>query len=94
MLNNSKNGCNYNKCPKREKHSQHQFKKRAGFKDEHHLKPSERGGESILSNLLILDAYRHDAWHLLFHNLTLDEIINLLIRVKVEKESQKTRLKI
>lgn len=73
--------CIYNKPPQRTKRREHQFKERAGFSDWHHLKPCRRGGESISSNLLRMDAYRHDAWHLFFRNMTLDEIINLLSRI-------------
>lgn len=75
--------------PKREKRSKHRFQKRAEFSDQHHLRPSSRGGASVDSNLILLDAYRHDAWHLLFKNLTLDEIIELLIRVKRAKEQKR-----
>ncbi|MFA6514652.1 MAG: hypothetical protein WCT42_00075 [Candidatus Paceibacterota bacterium] len=54
----------------------HGFKNRAGWNDEHHIKtPCSRGGETIDSNLLLIDVYRHDAWHLLFSNQTLREII-------------------
>ena len=77
--------------PKRENRKRHQFKKRAGFNDKHHLKPSSRGGQTIGSNLIQLDAYRHDSWHLLFGNKTLDEIIELLVRLKHIKESQRFR---
>ncbi|HPI82684.1 MAG TPA: hypothetical protein PK122_05650, partial [Candidatus Paceibacterota bacterium] len=73
-----KSWCDYDLSPKREKKSQHRFLKRAGFTDCHHLKPCQRGGQSISSNLLEMDAYRHDAWHLFFNNMTLDEIIIIL----------------
>lgn len=78
--------------PKREKRSKHRFQKRAEFSDQHHLRPSSRGGTSVESNLILLDAYRHDAWHLLFKNLTLDEIITLLMRLKHIKESLRFRM--
>lgn len=70
---------------------EHRFQKRAGFFNDHHLKPRSRGGQDIGSNLLWLDEYRHSAWHLLFKNLTIDEIIALLLRVKQIKDSQKMR---
>ena len=64
---------------KRQKRKLHGFKKKAGWNDEHHIKaPCSRGGEKIKSNLLLIDVYRHDAWHLLFCNQTLKEIITLL----------------
>ncbi len=56
----------------------HQFLKRTRVTQEHHLTPSSRGGESITSNLLDIELYRHVAWHYLFQNMTLDEIINYL----------------
>lgn len=77
-----KNCCVFNDTPKRKKKSQHKFIKRAGFSDYHHLKPCQRGGQSISSNLLRMDAYRHDAWHLFFKNMTLDEIIILLFGIR------------
>lgn len=72
----------------RQKRRIHCFKKRAGFNDKHHLKPREQGGQSIQSNLLTIDVYRHDAIHLIFGNKSLDEIIALLQRVKRAKQSQ------
>ena len=70
----------------REKHGVHEFKKRAGWKDDHHIELRSRGGSKIESNLLVMDAYRHDAWHLLFSNKTLGEIIGLFKLVKSIKE--------
>lgn len=75
--------------PKREKRDKHRFQKRASFSDDHHLRPSSRGGSDKAHNLILLDAYRHDAWHLLFKNLTLDEIILLLQKLQHIKESQR-----
>jgi hypothetical protein len=77
-----KDCCVFIDSPKREKKSQHRFLKRAGFADYHHLKPCQRGGQSISSNLLKMDAYRHDAWHLFFKNMTIDEIIILLSEIR------------
>ena len=73
----------------REKFKSHHFDRKAGYKDEHHLKPRSRGGNNLGSNLIELDAYKHSAWHLLFKNLTIDEIVALLLRLKSIKESQK-----
>lgn len=78
----------------REKQKVHQFKKRAHALDEHHLTPRSRGGESIESNLSNLDLYRHDAWHLLFGDLTLDEIIMLLQRFKQVKNDKRFQTKL
>ena len=72
------------------KNKQRREWKRAGLMSEHHLKPRSRGGSSIQSNLLRMDLRRHEAWHLLFSNLTLLEIILLLGRVyKIKKEQAK-----
>ena len=78
----------------REKRCIHQFKKRAGWKDPHHLRPLSRGGDSIQSNIINLDGYRHDAWHLLFGNLTLSEIIGLLARLNNMKDKQRFKIKL
>lgn len=71
------------------KNKQRKEWKRSGRMSQHHLKPSSRGGEGIGSNLLTLDSRKHEAWHLLFNNLTLEEIIDLLIRVMEMKNSLK-----
>lgn len=65
--------------------------KRAGVMSNHHLRPRSRGGPNIESNLLRMDLRRHEAWHLLFSNLSLLEIILLLGRVyKIKKEQAKS----
>lgn len=76
---------------KRQHQSEHQFKHRAGWTDEHHLKNRKNGGQSIKSNLIRLDAYRHDAIHLLFGDKSLREIIELLERLERIKNSQKRK---
>ena len=65
--------------------------KRDGLTNRHHLTPRSRGGKSTESNLLEMDYSRHCAWHLLFKNLTLDEIIALLLRVKQMKIRRRKR---
>lgn len=72
----------------REKYREHHFNHKAGFTDMHHLRPTSRGGSSLGSNLFRMDAYKHSAWHLLFQNLTLEEVISLLQRVKEIKDKQ------
>lgn len=74
--------CIYNVCLQRKPVKEHQFKERAGFSDYHHLKTRHRGGQSISSNLLRMDAYRHDAWHLFFKHMTVGEVIILLSDIK------------
>jgi len=78
------NFCILNKHHTREKKKIHKFQKRAGFTDRHHLRP---GKETVPSNLLEMDAYRHDAWHFFFDHLTLNEIIYLLRCMKRTKKS-------
>lgn len=73
----------------RQKRSIHKFKKRAGKNEQHHLKPRSRGGQDIQSNLVKLDIYRHDAFHLLFGNRTLKEVIEILTRLQHIKEAQR-----
>jgi len=58
---------------------------RSGENNKHHLTPRSRGGTSLDSNLLLMDKSRHNAWHLLFGTLTLDEIVALLQRTKILK---------
>jgi hypothetical protein len=65
------------------KYKIHKFNTRLGYNEGHHLLiPSGRGGETIMSNMFELDGYRHDAWHLLFPNKTLFEIICFFERGK------------
>ncbi len=61
---------------------------------QHHLKPKSRGGQNIESNLLIIEIKRHNAWHVLWENRTLDEVIALLQRLKRMKKSQRFRYKL
>jgi len=58
-------------------------------KNRHHLKPKSRGGDKRPSNMLLIKVKRHDAWHALWGNRTLEEVIALLIRLKSLKESQR-----
>lgn len=51
----------------------------------HHLIPSIRMKEGVPpypSNLLWIYEYRHKAWHELFNEMTLDEVIELLTRLR------------
>lgn len=48
----------------------------------HHLVPKSRGGNGSDSNLLRMKWYQHHTqWHMLFGNLSLDEIITCLQRI-------------
>ncbi len=51
-------------------------------KNRHHLLPKSRGGGMESSNLLTIDIDRHIFWHKIFGNLSLEEVIELLIRLK------------
>ena len=54
-------------------------------RNHHHLIPTSRGGNDIASNLLLLWNDKHEMFHKIFGNLTLTEIINLLIEVRRRK---------
>lgn len=56
--------------------------------NKHHIKAKSNGGVSIERNLLKLDISRHNAYHLLFGNLNLYEVIELLKRVIKIKEGR------
>ena len=66
---------------------------RSRSRSRHHLTPRSRGGSSLDSNLLNMDLHRHQAWHLLFKNLTLHEIIELLQRLEKIKLKQRIKLR-
>jgi len=71
-----------------EKERRKAFRKKRNL---HHLVPKSRDGGYESWNLLLIKIYRHYALHILFGNRTLDEIIELLLRVKHAKESQRFR---
>jgi hypothetical protein len=48
----------------------------------HHLVNRCNGGKTRPDNILNLWRPRHEAWHTLFNNMDLDQIINCLIRLK------------
>jgi hypothetical protein len=47
----------------------------------HHLLPRSRGGEQTTDNLLLIHVDRHRRWHNLFGTRSLEEVIQLLVRV-------------
>lgn len=55
----------------------------------HHLTPKSRGGGNEVSNILLLYETKHRIWHEVFHNRTLEEVIELLIRVQHAKRRLK-----
>lgn len=59
-----------------------QRRKDKAFFTSHHLTPKSRGGSNDHTNRLRLEWYRHhEAWHKLFKNLTLEEIVACLQRI-------------
>lgn len=44
----------------------------------HHIIPISRGGKRIPENELKIDSQVHDAWHVLFGNLLVEEVITLI----------------
>ena len=54
----------------------------------HHIRPKSRGGSNEVSNILMLWETKHRIWHEVFDNRTLEEVIELLIRVKQAKRRQ------
>ncbi|MEM4648179.1 MAG: hypothetical protein QXO12_02655 [Candidatus Pacearchaeota archaeon] len=60
----------------------------------HHLKPKSRKGNEKKENLLLIKQERHVKWHRVFGNLTLYEIILLLIRIAKLKKYENIEPKI
>ena len=56
------------------------YLKRSGRKNRHHIKNKVRGGKRTPDNMILLDEYRHSAYHLLFSDKTFLEAARLLIR--------------
>ena len=61
---------------------QHHQWKRSGIRNEHHLLNKSRGGLRTSTNLITLDTEHHLAWHFLFGNMDIDEVVALLLRIK------------
>ena len=59
-------------------------------RNHHHLNPISRTkkGDNSRNNLLLIDIERHIYFHKIFGNRTLDEVINLLCRVRRAKMAQ------
>ena len=51
----------------------------------HHLTPKSRKGNAEEANILMLWRENHNAWHVLFGNRTLEEIIAVLCRIRDAK---------
>jgi hypothetical protein len=57
-------------------------------RNRHHLVPKSRGGSASKRNLLYISVTTHCEWHKVFKNLTLDEVIELLMRVRRAKATE------
>ena len=54
----------------------------------HHWLNKCNGGTWTVDNISYLHIDRHDWWHKIFKNLNLDEVIELLIRIRRIKSQQ------
>jgi len=68
-----------------------QSKGRHPGRNKHHLQPKSRLGRSTPGNLLLIDVEKHRCWHLMFGLRNLDEVIELLLRVRRFKQGQDHR---
>ena len=59
------------------------------YRNRHHLVARARGGRGQEWNLLLIQEERHELWHRIFGLRDLDEIIQLLIRLKRIKDFKK-----
>jgi hypothetical protein len=66
------------------------MKRRKKKTNRHHLIPRSRGGANLPNNLLTIGIERHEYWHKIFGNKTLDEVIKLLIRLREMKNEIET----
>lgn len=48
----------------------------------HHIVPRSRGGSNDPENIMWLSEKKHEAWHILFANKTIPEIIGLLKKIQ------------
>ncbi|RLA70037.1 MAG: hypothetical protein DRG30_09610 [Epsilonproteobacteria bacterium] len=63
------------------------YRDRRGL-NRHHLTPKSVGGSNAVQNLLRIYIYKHQEWHRIFKLLTLEQVIELLKRVKRAKDNQ------
>jgi len=62
--------------------------RRTPGRNNHHLTPKSRNGKATPDNLLLINIDKHKEWHRIFGLMTLDEVIELLIRLRRIKKSQ------
>ena len=55
------------------------WRKRAQERTKHHIVPTSRGGVDSTYNIAFLKRWEHECYHMLFQNLTPDEIIIRLV---------------
>lgn len=58
---------------------------RTGY-DKHHRKPKSRGGNNHPSNISIVRANQHRAWHVLFGNMMPNEIAQIINSVWISSD--------
>jgi hypothetical protein len=54
-------------------------------RQKHHLTPRSKNGDDEPENILLLNMLRHQAWHILFGHKSLEEVIQLLLRLHSAK---------
>lgn len=59
-------------------YSKYHPKRKKTFISEHHLTPRVRGGPRVAWNMAFLWRDKHDDWHEVFGNCTLEEVIELI----------------
>lgn len=68
------------------------YKEMRSKRNHHHLVPKSRRNSSNESwNLLLFKVDRHESWHRIFGNRTLDEVIRILQRVRRAKQAGRFR---
>jgi hypothetical protein len=67
------------------------YRRKSG-RNKHHLTPVCRGGPTEDWNLLLIRLERHGEWHKIFGVQTLEETINLLVRLKRMKDRQRLKV--
>ena len=60
----------------------HDRKRRFRGRNYHHLTNKCMGGGYSDSNLLLIKIERHQAWHVIFGNRSLEEVIEILQRIQ------------
>ena len=58
---------------------------------DHHLTPSSRGGNGSARRILAISLEQHEAWHALFGNATLEEILAELENIRIFFEDPKNK---